>query len=301
MLSQKFVKIIALTLSLLSPGLLLSNPTGSELGDYYYRRGQYHLAQIEFDRQLLPQKKAGRSDNNLSSRQALTLMHQKRWNESISYLTANNSFQQLYLRMYASLRMGYVHRSQIDFERIQDLKHVKQDQKDLAQLLVGSRFLEYGDYGRARLHFDQLQKKSNHPDVQQASSGILISLEGYQSLSQKNALWAGILSTIMPGAGQIYSEHYVDGGVAFFFNTMFLGSAIVIYDLENQADRPHTASLISGIIGIGFYISNILGGYKSAHRYNIYHQRKFHQDIRRHFFQLDFIEKTSGVEFQKNF
>ena len=237
----------------------------------------------------------------LSAKLGLTMMRTEQYRESLSVLNDRRDFSHLYLRMFASLRSGWAFQGLNEESRILDRDDFTAAQKDQARLLGGTVYLESGEYDRVRAYYSNLQAAATDEEVRALSGKLLTSLDGYESLDRKNPYLAAGFSTVLPGAGQIYAGHAVDGVTAFFFHGMFLGSAVIMYDLENRSDSPHIGSGIFGVIGLVFYLANVSGAYQTAHRYNAYQERKFHQEVRDAFFHLDYIEKTSGVVFETNF
>lgn len=268
------------------------------LGDHYYTMKEYHLARIEYERALL---KNSKSQPGLIPKIGLSLIRQKKYKKASFYLSQDKSFTSQYLDLYATLKQNQIHKATFLHSKIENNPQIDQKQKFLSRLIAGSIYLEKNQYKNAIAFYEKIKYKSDDTKIVDTADQVLVSLKGYDKLDSKSAILAGIFSSLIPGSGQMYTEHYVDGGVALFFNTMFLGSAIVLYDLETQAGRPHQASIVAGIFGISFYISNILGAYKSAHRYNIYQKRKLYQDIRELYFNDDFIESTSQLKFTERF
>ncbi|MCR9144940.1 MAG: PilZ domain-containing protein [bacterium] len=293
---------------------------GGNLGDYYYSRGRYDLARIEYDRRLrqLPSSQSssqtspsntGDAKTNAKSNEALavraklslSLMHDQKYRESLVFINDRRDYRHLYLSMFAAFRSGWAFQGLTAQSRILDRDDFSESQKDQARLLGGAVYLESGEYERVRQYYSNLQQSADDEQVRRMSGRLLTSLDEYESLDRKNAWLAAGFSTILPGAGQIYAGHTVDGITALFFNGMFLGSAAIMYDLERRSDSPHIGSGIFGVIGLVFYLANVSGAYQTAHRYNAYQERRFHQEVRDAFFHLDYIEKNSGVVFQTDF
>ncbi|MCB1173547.1 MAG: hypothetical protein KDK39_08285 [Leptospiraceae bacterium] len=281
----------------------------TSLADRFYLRGEYDLALIEYMR--LHQNASLRSskDNNASTRPpadlatkiALSYLHRGDIKRSLAWLADRDDFSQQYILLFGLLREGRT-QSALNQMRFITAASFTDHQQNLARLLGGTVFLEgLADSREHDQYYLELADRFQDPESRQLSLQVYQSLQDYRQLEFKSELWAGVFSALVPGSGQIYAEHYVDGSVAFFFNTMFLGSAIRLYQLEEQAGEAHQFSLVTGIIGITFYISNILGARNAARRYNIYQQRKFYQDIRTHFFNLDYIERTSQIQFTETF
>jgi len=123
----------------------------------------------------------------------------------------------------------------------------------------------------------------------------------HPKISHKHPWLAVSLSAVLPGLGQAYTEHYADAGMTLFWNVTFLGGSAYLYNLENQAGRPHHGSVIAGVFGLIFYATNLAGAYSSAHRRNIFMQRQFAREIRTDFFSIDQIERSSRIEFTRPF
>ncbi|MDH4129533.1 MAG: hypothetical protein OEV44_12300 [Spirochaetota bacterium] len=121
---------------------------------------------------------------------------------------------------------------------------------------------------------------------------------------RKDPFLAGIISTIMPGIGQIYSEEYTKGSLIILGDT--LGKTAIITMIINYTNKYSSNSnnsvgweelngsdkalLISiGIIYLGFYIWNINDAVESA---KIYNAKSFREP------SLYFTLKPSHNEFQ---
>ncbi len=79
----------------------------------------------------------------------------------------------------------------------------------------------------------------------------------------KSEVWAGIFSTIIPGAGKIYTQEYGDGITAFILTGLFAYLAYTNF----EHDHP-TRAWIFTAVGAGFYAGNIYGSIASAQIFN---------------------------------
>ncbi len=277
----------------------LAAESPAELGDRFYARGEYDLARIEYERAL---GLAGETERRaLEARIGLAEIRRERYRSAVEALRDAGDFSHLYLRLFASLRLGWQNQAIVEADRIERLTGADALGRGRAQLLLGLIFLDRADHTAARSHYSFLMKDSEAEEVRQVSARVLSALDEYERTPQKSPWLAGGLSALLPGAGQIYSEHYVDGVTAFFFNGMFLGSAAIMYDLENRANRPHVASAAFGVVGVFFYLANVFGAAQSAHRYNTYQTRLFHQEVRDTFFNVDYVDRTSGIVIEVRF
>ncbi len=79
----------------------------------------------------------------------------------------------------------------------------------------------------------------------------------------KSEILAGILSTIIPGAGKIYTKNYGDG-ITSFILTGLLG-----YLAYTNFEHNHTTrGWIFTVLGAGFYAGNIYGSISSVQIFN---------------------------------
>ena len=306
--NQSITYILAwlLILSLLTAPLpLLAEsplPPSIKFGDSLYGKGDFSLARLEYKRILAHEKDLSREAKELiRSRAGLTLMREHQYRNSLRYLYGRRTFPVMYLRMFSALKSGEIPHAMIAQGHILHSPGITDSQRDEANLLGGTVLLEKANYERARAHYRKLRKETGSQNIKEVSTDILVSLDKFEDQGQKSPFLAGLFSAILPGSGQFYSGHDADGVTALFFNTVFIGSAATLYNLERKSDSGHGASIVFGVLGLFFYLTNISGAIGSAHRYNIYQERKFQQDIRDRFFNLNYVEKTSGIQFDFRF
>ena len=80
--------------------------------------------------------------------------------------------------------------------------------------------------------------------------------------NEKSPLLAGVLSTIIPGAGRIYACKWFDGLMGFFIVYLTAASAIESSKRDNAFNKVFSYS-IAGV----FYTGEIYGAYRSAKYY----------------------------------
>lgn len=273
------------------------------LGDTFYAKKQYDRSVLFYE----AYKQYSSLNAEVHSKLILNYVrlkenHYKIKEENLKELLDQSfdSFIYNYISLYGSLRFGYF---PLSFSKIYKIENSRssQVQKEYAKLIFGGIYLEE-DYSYAKKYYETLYIQTSTEEIKKITKEIVSEIENFhQTFNPKRPLLAGVLSILLPGAGYVYTHHYVDGIFSFFWNSVFLGGGIYLYNLEKQTKQPHTISGLFLIFGVGFYITNILGSYTSAIRYNNYHIRIFYQKLRNLYFNTDFIEKTSGVEFQIRF
>ncbi|HEX9251549.1 MAG TPA: hypothetical protein VF870_04870, partial [Ignavibacteriaceae bacterium] len=92
-------------------------------------------------------------------------------------------------------------------------------------------------------------------------------LSGFYELKKnppyKSEVLAGILSTLIPGSGKIYTKEYGDGITAFILTGLLGYLAYTNFEHDHQ-----TRAWIFTAIGAGFYAGNIYGSVVSAQIFN---------------------------------
>ena len=101
--------------------------------------------------------------------------------------------------------------------------------------------------------------------------GIIDYMSSHKTDSKSPLLALG-LSALIPGAGQLYTNHYGEAGMAFVVNGIF---AFLAYNAFMRAKQipnyGYTEFGFWSFIGLGFYSGNLYGAALSAQRYNMNH------------------------------
>ena len=84
-----------------------------------------------------------------------------------------------------------------------------------------------------------------------------------KDLPYKSEALAGILSTIIPGAGKIYTNNYGDGITAFIITGLLSYLAYINFEHNHP-----TRAWIFTALGAGFYAGNVYGSVASAQIFN---------------------------------
>lgn len=91
----------------------------------------------------------------------------------------------------------------------------------------------------------------------------------------KSEVLAGILSTVIPGAGKIYTQNYSDGITAFILTGLFGYLAYTNFDHHHNM----RAWVFTGVAA-GFYAGNIYGSIASAQIFNAKISFEFDQSLK---------------------
>ena len=259
------------------------------LGDHFYNKKDFPLAQIEYERVLISNYKS----NNIITKLALTLQRQDKFEESIRLLSASELDKHVYLSMYAALKLGNVNLAQSKFAKYTNSKSFSKNNFYEFMLLNGTILIENRKFNEAIKYYTNIQKESSLLITKKKSGYIISAMLEYENKVKKSPSLSGFLAAIFPGGGHFYAKHNTDGAIAFLTNFFFATTTAVLYSLENKSNSNHAASILFGLVGFSFYFSNITGAIKATERYNNFEERIFQQQLRDQFFNLNEIERVS--------
>lgn len=163
----------------------------------------------------------------------------------------------------------------------------KEDISNIARYRLGWMQLERGNWTAAGEAFDSVS--TSHRLKSSAMDLADKSLQG-NDLSFKSPTTAGVLSGILPGAGQLYNGRPVDAALAFGLNAAFLYGTVEAYNSENWA-----VFTLLGLMEIGWYGGNIYNAVNGAHIHNREVKEEFIKRLRReHGWRLGYAPKNKG-------
>ncbi|MEW5721824.1 MAG: tetratricopeptide repeat protein [Thermodesulfobacteriota bacterium] len=145
--------------------------------------------------------------------------------------------------------------------------------RNTAWYRLGWLLLEAGRWRESREAFDRVEK--NHELKASAVDLARRAPEGL-GLDYRSPAAAGVLSGILPGAGQVYTGRPVDAGLAFTLNAAFLYGALEAYHDENWG-----VFALLGLMEIGWYGGNIYNAVNGAHIHNREEKDRFLRRIKR--------------------
>jgi len=151
--------------------------------------------------------------------------------------------------------------------------------------LIDAEKSKYKDASFKYFNLYQNYPKSKLAELsKQLSSDVL---KGYK-VKTKNSYLAALLSTIIPGSGQIYCNHYYDGIQAFLYVSAFAFASYACYKYDNKFNNNYTNTYVAISITSLFHIGNIIGAQRTASYYNLKHRQKFLNQIREKVFSIDY-------------
>ena len=268
---------------IISPSLYAQDFGDINFADYLFNNGKYYDAITEYKRVLFF-KPANINDGRIYHRIGLCYKNGGYFDNSLYYLTR---------AMETEINLDRKYKYQYDFAKIwmnkkgygtaemelTDLldKGIPETFSDSVNYLLGWNSLHEFNWIKAESFFQKISHKNRNTKT-------LIELAKQSSrLKIKSPELALILSTFIPGAGQVYSGKVFDGLVAFVLN-----STIIYYLTDSFIDKRWTdTALIYYFLFGRFYTANRNNAYNYALEYNLKTKSQY----------LAGIKKTVGFDF----
>lgn len=86
---------------------------------------------------------------------------------------------------------------------------------------------------------------------------------------------AGMLSAVIPGAGQLYAGHPVDALQAFAFVGAFGFASYIAFQYDRSEGNPYILTSVALLITALFHAANIIGAVRTA----TYHEQRTREDL----------------------
>jgi tetratricopeptide (TPR) repeat protein len=150
----------------------------------------------------------------------------------------------------------------------------------LAALYEGAEFAEAARYDESKRAFDEAAHGAPGTPLGTLAGALSARVARAGDVPHKSPALAGILSTVLPGAGQAYTGHWWDAFQALTFVGAFAFGSLLAYEHDHDHGGPYWLTGIAlGITGI-FHISNIAGAVRTAQYFNMHQGELFLEPIR---------------------
>lgn len=265
--------VLALLLSLLFPPAVARSAEGAPgdaakqfaFGEALFAEGDYYRAITEYKRLVFFSPQDALAEK-AAFRIAESYFKAKRWAEAVDafeafYAHYPRSLQAAEALYFKGLAEKELKRYQNALSTFQEIIRTKSEQfADKATYQSGLIELETGKPPQAAETFSLVPDKSPlYPSARVMAAG----LARMDDIPRKSPALAGGLAALLPGAGHLYTERYVDAGMAFLLNGAFIWAAVELA----RRDIPVAAGLVS-FFELGWYTGNIYSAVSSAHKYN---------------------------------
>jgi len=121
---------------------------------------------------------------------------------------------------------------------------------------------------------DEFRKIDKHSKLYPKSDSMAQGLDRISEVPHKSPAAAGVLSAVLPGAGQAYSEEYGRAAISFLLNGLFIWGMVESF--------RHDHYLVGGILTVfelGWYSANILNAINSAEKFNRKETQEYIDDL----------------------
>ena len=135
------------------------------------------------------------------------------------------------------------------------------------KILLGKNMLKEGRFDDAEKELGKVKEKSGEKEEAEV---LLESLKQMKGLELKSPLLAGLMSSVLPGAGQVYAGRKKDAIFSFLLNGLFTWGAVESFNRD-----IYVAGAILSFFEFGWYTGNIYNAVSDTHKYN----RKIQDDF----------------------
>lgn len=185
------------------------------------------------------------------------------YGQALQYFTNDKS-------MLCKYNQARVYLAQAQFDKVRQVLNGFNDDSYRAHkvILIGVSYLEQGDYTNGS------QYLKTHADFNNKFINDLSKFDG-TGIKHRNRLLATVLSTIIPGAGQIYSNRLGDG----IYSLLTVTTCALITSYYWRNDNSKIKFSIFALLTTFFYAGNIYGANIAARDFNDYETKKYQNRI----------------------
>jgi hypothetical protein len=146
---------------------------------------------------------------------------------------------------------------------------------DDAQLMLALTYVDDQCWLDAATEFGILAREFRRSPLAQVAARLATESAKGIDLPHRSVRMAGVLSAVLPGAGQAWCGRPADGFFSLLFTSTFSALAIQSY----RHDRESSACLL-GALGLSFYVGGIHGAVNSAEGFNARYVDRFQVRLR---------------------
>lgn len=227
------------------------------LADSLYSNRNFFAAATEYER-FLYNFPADSNVDYVCFKLGLSYLENNELEKGEEIIRKNINASNLYSRKaQLILAENFIHNSQFKRARfeIQDLLIFTGDTIENQEL---NRILGWLDLAE-----NELTKAEYHFSIAKDSE-LVTEIQNFSRLPRKNPFIAVLLSSIIPGSGEIYSGHYWTGLASFLVNAATVAGIVLSIKQENYLD----AALILSIFFNRFYLGSRQNAHDFANEYN---------------------------------
>ena len=157
------------------------------------------------------------------------------------------------------------------------------------QFIIATIYMDRKDWQAAVQEWQQVQTQYSQTPFAEMSDQLIRMVQQAESLPRRSPSTAGVLSTFLPGLGQIYSGRYSAG----VYSLLVVGATAAGTAHYIDQERYEVAIPV-GIIGLFFYISNIYDSLQYAKAFNHRHEDQFRDRLRKRIAESDLFSASAA-------
>ena len=158
-----------------------------------------------------------------------------------------------------------------------------------AQFIIATIYMDKKDWTAAAQEWQQVQTKYSQTPFAEMSDQLIRIARQAESLPRRSPSTAGLLSTFLPGLGQIYSGHYSEG----MSSLLVVGATAAGTAYYIDQERSEVAIPV-GIIGLFFYVSGIYDSFQYAKAFNHQHENQLRDRLRKRISESDLFSASDA-------
>ncbi|MFQ6043835.1 MAG: tol-pal system YbgF family protein [Candidatus Poribacteria bacterium] len=144
-----------------------------------------------------------------------------------------------------------------------------------AEFLIGASYMELKNWKLSSQSFRRVLDEYPQSTFATVSGNLAKSITRADNLPHRSPLLSGLMSTVVPGGGQMYSGRFSDGLYALM--VIATTTAGTIYYISQER---YKIAIPLGIVSAIFYAGNIYGGIQSARIFNVREKTQFLNELR---------------------
>ena len=158
-----------------------------------------------------------------------------------------------------------------------------------AQFIIATIYMDQKDWTAAAQEWQQVQTKYSQTPFAEMSDQLIRIAQQAESLPRRSPSTAGLLSTFLPGLGQIYSGHYSEGMSSLLVVGATAAGTAYYIDQER-----YEVAIPVGIIGLFFYVSGIYDSFQYAKAFNHQHENQLRDRLRKRISDSDLFSASDA-------
>lgn len=192
----------------------------------------------------------------------------------------------------AAFMIGEVYYQKREYSRAADVfstfaeNHPQGAEADAARVKVGWTDLRQGKWSEAA---EEMRKLPADSVFSAQTASFIEDAQLYPGIRKKSPGVAGMLSAIVPGAGQLYINRPGDAAISFLLNGAFIWATTESFHKGNNA----TGGILL-FFETGWYLGNIYNAVSGAHKYNRASEQQYMNKLQERYAITCFTDGKGG-------